>query len=615
MSGYVIKVTLNRTKPPVWRRIVIPEHISLFALHKVIQASFGWNDLYRHHFEKRSSNWHTTVVSQGMTGEVVEGDMEAGRILAAYGRISYLYDYEMNWSHAVVLEEKDMAYNLPYAKVLKAVGDNYDGELGDLSYISSLKDGKGRIPFVMEACNRTLENLDYSVKNDTMEELHARMKAKSVLHKRNKAKETASSAWKKLQDLGGDLSDMMDMDPSVKQSIHEKMFSEFMGREHSLDGEILRMTDMLLNDGHTVFRCIKGMALETVEEMQKGESLQGSRENARFFGIDVENTLDLKEYGKKITECYLSHPEYVLLILEEDELAFMEDLLKKKEGFIFGAVKLRTLVALVQTGLITVEKKNDLIAVYPASDLKKYLTAFKKTDGKKLWKKRDRVGDNLYKLVFVYGIISLNEIYDLYVAHFGKDCGRTMLLRILYLYVRNDYEDIVTFSSDDDFYVGCSSLDIDYMTDRADVYGKDLEYAHIRNSVITNLDSGLNISFPVLTPVIDTVRAAGVKAKLFDATEVLYACVTDMMSGKPLEEVLESLGTVYSGLSEEERNTMRYVLLDAMMRMPLGMLKGWSRMDYSDEKNVDPFTLDVFENPDDPENIALSEFYREHMSA
>ncbi|MEI6640189.1 MAG: plasmid pRiA4b ORF-3 family protein [Chlorobium sp.] len=41
---YQLKVTLMGSKPPIWRRILVPDTITLGKLHIVMQAVMGWLD-------------------------------------------------------------------------------------------------------------------------------------------------------------------------------------------------------------------------------------------------------------------------------------------------------------------------------------------------------------------------------------------------------------------------------------------------------------------------------------------------------------------------------------------------------------------------------------------
>ncbi|MER6066852.1 hypothetical protein ABT167_38155 [Streptomyces sp. NPDC001792] len=42
-----IKITLRKSRPPVWHRLEVPSGITLPELHDVIQAAFGWEDRWR----------------------------------------------------------------------------------------------------------------------------------------------------------------------------------------------------------------------------------------------------------------------------------------------------------------------------------------------------------------------------------------------------------------------------------------------------------------------------------------------------------------------------------------------------------------------------------------
>lgn len=45
-----LRVELKRMKPKVWRRIVVPDTITLQKPHLVIQAAFGWGHAHLHDY-------------------------------------------------------------------------------------------------------------------------------------------------------------------------------------------------------------------------------------------------------------------------------------------------------------------------------------------------------------------------------------------------------------------------------------------------------------------------------------------------------------------------------------------------------------------------------------
>lgn len=48
---YQFKITLKGAKPPVWRRIQVPETYSFWDLHVAVQDAMGWLDYHLHEFE------------------------------------------------------------------------------------------------------------------------------------------------------------------------------------------------------------------------------------------------------------------------------------------------------------------------------------------------------------------------------------------------------------------------------------------------------------------------------------------------------------------------------------------------------------------------------------
>jgi hypothetical protein len=49
--AWQIRADLTGIRSPVWRRILVSDHIHLLALHGLIQAAFGWLDYHPHQFE------------------------------------------------------------------------------------------------------------------------------------------------------------------------------------------------------------------------------------------------------------------------------------------------------------------------------------------------------------------------------------------------------------------------------------------------------------------------------------------------------------------------------------------------------------------------------------
>jgi hypothetical protein len=103
---FQIKVTLEGSKPPIWRRLLVRSEITLGDLHHIIQAAFGWEGYHLHQF----------IVGDTYYGEPHpeyfdyvemhdEQNVTLDRIVAGEGfKFRYEYDFGDDWRHQVAVE-------------------------------------------------------------------------------------------------------------------------------------------------------------------------------------------------------------------------------------------------------------------------------------------------------------------------------------------------------------------------------------------------------------------------------------------------------------------------------------------------------------------------------
>ena len=110
---FQFKVVLKHTKPPVWRRILVPKEYSFWDLHVAIQDAMGWLDCHLHEFEMFNPR-KESVDRIGLPGDDPWDDMEirpgwevgiAGLFSSTNPTATYTYDFGDNWEHSIVLEK------------------------------------------------------------------------------------------------------------------------------------------------------------------------------------------------------------------------------------------------------------------------------------------------------------------------------------------------------------------------------------------------------------------------------------------------------------------------------------------------------------------------------
>ena len=108
---YQIKVTLNGTRPPIWRRLLVPGSLSLADLHDVLQAAVGWTDSHLHQFVTKGTcygrpNPELAEFEEFGLEELDETAVRLDEVLRTKkDAMIYEYDFGDSWEHKIVLEK------------------------------------------------------------------------------------------------------------------------------------------------------------------------------------------------------------------------------------------------------------------------------------------------------------------------------------------------------------------------------------------------------------------------------------------------------------------------------------------------------------------------------
>lgn len=112
-----LRVDLVGAKPPIWRRLSVPSHLTLDRLHDVLQTAFGWTNSHLHQFTLAADPYgHETEgiltpfdVEEGDQG-VLESELRLDQFLANKGdTLHYTYDFGDDWEHTIAVEAVESA--------------------------------------------------------------------------------------------------------------------------------------------------------------------------------------------------------------------------------------------------------------------------------------------------------------------------------------------------------------------------------------------------------------------------------------------------------------------------------------------------------------------------
>jgi hypothetical protein len=146
---YQIKVTLNDIRPPIWRRILVPENYSLFKLHNALQRVMGWDNYHLHHFIIDNEFYGDPADDEyGDLGTRNEKNFKLNKIIYDSSfKFIYEYDFGDSWEHSLLVEkilpaEKGVHYPICIKGKRACPPEDVGGAWGYESFLEALRDPK-----------------------------------------------------------------------------------------------------------------------------------------------------------------------------------------------------------------------------------------------------------------------------------------------------------------------------------------------------------------------------------------------------------------------------------------------------------------------------------------
>lgn len=122
---YSLKITLKGSKPPIWRRVEVPD-CTLGQLHNIIQQAMGWHSCHLWMFTIGGDSY-----SEPMDDPYAEEseDLDAGKyrlgqfVAAGVKKFEYQYDFGDSWDHTIAVEKSpDRDANAKYPRCVAGAG-------------------------------------------------------------------------------------------------------------------------------------------------------------------------------------------------------------------------------------------------------------------------------------------------------------------------------------------------------------------------------------------------------------------------------------------------------------------------------------------------------------
>ena len=146
---YQIKVSLRYTRPPIWRRLLVPASLTLERLHDVLQLAMGWDDSHLHEFRIGQKRFGKTSTEDRLMGMDPIGNERTTYLYRVLGKVGaktlYTYDFGDGWEHAIVVEkvlppEPEVPYPVCVGGKLQGPPEDCGGIPGYYNLLEAVRD-------------------------------------------------------------------------------------------------------------------------------------------------------------------------------------------------------------------------------------------------------------------------------------------------------------------------------------------------------------------------------------------------------------------------------------------------------------------------------------------
>ncbi len=142
---YQLKVKLRDSKPPIWRRLVVPGSITLYQLHQIIQIAMGWTDSHLHQFII-AGEYFGIPSPEDWQPAMDERRCRLNQI-APSEKVKFIYEYDFgdSWEHEILVEkiqapEAGIKYPLCIKGKRACPPEDVGGAWGYMEFVEAMHD-------------------------------------------------------------------------------------------------------------------------------------------------------------------------------------------------------------------------------------------------------------------------------------------------------------------------------------------------------------------------------------------------------------------------------------------------------------------------------------------
>ena len=573
MAGYILKIMLEGTHPPVWRRVLVPEKITFADLHQVIQAVFGWKDAHLHEFRSLALKVRITgkeVLENFETGVFSDDRVLLEDFLFEKGNFRYIYDFGDDWAHRIVYEKTEESFLGRSPVLLKAKGDHFAEDSGGV-YGS---DGKeNRIPFSAEETAARLADLNFPVDKKLEEEQMIREEIRKGIA--GLASEMNSWLKERLNQIQAEKKE-----PPSAMTEKIKLWKSLMEDEkNQVSMEILPE--------------VKGQ-----RELLQALSRKELKDYCKYLQIPTLDAWTEERLAGEISDTLTTHPEYLLYVFFEEEFRELKQFWSLPKGPVPAEQPCSdTQIKALGLGLmdirLTKECRKNKIQVSFARELGQLFSAFRENEVRKIYRRLQRLSGRLGDMILAYGMVELNSFYKMFCRIYGESLSEEEFKRLVYWHGRFNNLLRTLYTGEGISYGVMLDLDAASLLDKIKTYSDDLEYKLFSRGELRDYNRQTIETYPELG-FLHNIFMFSMGLPSSAADHMIESLYRELMNGCTMQEVLKRIElTEWEKEPLPVRSSLWSHLSSLMLEFPQPMLKGRSREEYAKEKKISPWRVEM----------------------
>ncbi|SDB32264.1 SEC-C metal-binding domain-containing protein [Butyrivibrio sp. INlla16] len=457
MKAYQLKITIKNSKPPIWRRCIVPAGLSFSQLTVVIHKVMGWWE--GHLSEYTFGNQGVRLLEQadefdgGWDMDVLDSsEYIIDEFFEDTKSFTYLYDFGDDWYHTVQIEKIIKDYEYDHPMVIKFKGDTPPEDCGGIwgyyQMLETLDDPKdpehdeikewfneqSNGPYDMELVNQELSRYKKTKKKikPVSEEnlLYKTMSSRGNINldqvsvPKNRdyivSKEQQKKLEKAIKDIGNTLKAVADAKEAFDKTLRHTYGDENVDNYY----ELMDQTNNGDKKVKTLFDYDKWTDV-TIEKSR--HQIQDLMLNLRDIDIknyikymqipDKSGTTKLERIRKIVNELK-EHPKYFMYLYHQDELETLFDIYDGKtdifkfDGFAPGEI-MDTIMISILMGILEVKEKGNKAQIKLAEDAGEIIEPVRelyKKSGRKIYRELGDFDRRMGGIIMAYGIFEIDKI-------------------------------------------------------------------------------------------------------------------------------------------------------------------------------------------------------------